>query len=104
MFSGLKMGTSYGYRSGMTVLTHLLRDLPGQVTACQRLTIDEQKWTVSFGDASPLLARVASDKGFATSKGDPAFRAALAAAHDGGWRLAGAKLAAFVTHAGTHLE
>ena len=103
MFAGLALGTYYGYRSGITVLTHLMRDLPTEVAACENINIDEEEWAAVFGDASDLTARVASDEGFKMSKFDPSFRAALTAAKAGHWETAGAKIAAYLTHAGAHL-
>ena len=104
VFTGLALGTYYGYRSGITVLAHLMRDLPDEVAGCEGVDIDEEEWAAVFGDASDLTARVASEAGFKMSKTDPSFRAALTAAKGGHWELAGAKIAAFLTHAGAHLD
>ena len=103
LFTGLAQNTPYGYRSGMTVLAHLMRELPMEVAACEHLSIDQEAWGAVFGDAGEHLSRVASPEGFKLSKSDPRFKAAVAAAKADHWKLAGAKLAAYLRHAGEYL-
>ena len=104
LFTGLAQNTPYGYRSGMTVLAHLMRELPMELAACEHLTIQEEDWAAVFGDAGEHLSRVASPEGYKLSKTDARFKAAITAAKAQHWKLAGAKLAAYFRHAGEYLE
>lgn len=104
LFAGLELGTYYGYEAGITMLAHLMRDLPNELAGCEDVQVDEEAWNAVFGDASAIVTRVASEAGFEMSKTDPAFRAALAAAKKGHWEVAGAKIAAYLAHAGENLE